>query len=176
MKKSLLIIALLLSSTCWSQLSVSYSMGGISLDSPAGSSFGGPLVFSSEKSCLQINNGVIVFSSTSRGSAFFDPSCGGAVNTIAPLFRLAPNPSLGVTRLYSISNSPESRDNITVLILDATGRPVMQHICKRAQLNSGYPIQTNHLASGMYFVKVVVEPSNSSMAPLVVALKLVNTH
>lgn len=178
MKNTLLILALLLHISCMAQLSTSYSMGGISLGSGAISSFGGPLVLSGEKSCLQVTSGVIVFSSTSRGSAFFDPTCGAPVTPLAAQFALAPNPSQGFTRLYVTGNTISVEDNITIIVSGQLGQSVLRYTCKGAQLKNGFPIETNQLSAGVYMVSIYCSRvrNGSTSQTYSSTLKLINTH
>ena len=178
MSRTLLIFSLLLQITCFGQLSMSYSMGGISLGNNATSSFAGPIVLSNEKSCLQISNGVIVFSSTSRGSAFFDPSCNAPVSPNSPLFSLAPNPSQGFTRLYVTRASISPEDNIVITVSGQLGQPVLRYNCKGAQLKNGLSIETNQLSAGVYLVSIFCSRVRNGSASQTYSstLKLINTH
>lgn len=178
MKRTLLIFSLLLHLTCFGQLSISYSMGGISLGSNQTSSFAGPFVLSNDKSCLQISNGVIVFSSTSRGSAFFDPTCNPPVHSYSPLFFLSPNPSQGFTRLYVTGNSISSEDNITITVVGQLGQSAIKYNCKGVHLKNGFPIETNQLSAGVYFVSIYCSRmrNGSGSQTYSSTLKLINTH
>jgi hypothetical protein len=178
MKRTLLIFSLLLHLTCFGQLSISYSMGGISLGASAPSSFAGPIVLSNDKSCLQISNGVIVFSSTSRGSAFFDPTCNTPVSPNSPIFSLAPNPSQGFTRLYVTGSSISPEDNVTITVSGQLGHSAIRYNCKGAQLKNGFPIETNQLSAGVYLVSVFCSRmrNGSALQTYSSTLKLINNH
>ena len=178
MKRTLVIFFFLLHLNCFGQLSMSYSMGGISLGANATSSFTGPIVLSHDKSCLQVSNGVIVFSSTARGSALFDPTCGSSVPTFNTLFSLAPNPAQGFTRLYSIGGAVVPDDNVMITVYDQAARSVLQFTCKGTHLKNGYPIETKLLSAGVYIVSINYTRTPSAGAPLTYSstLKLINTH
>ena len=178
MRSTLVIFTLLLQQTCFSQLSMSYSMGGISLGPNSSSSFAGPLILTNDKSCLQISNGVIVFSSTARGSALFDPTCNTSVAPPGTVFSIAPNPSRGTTRLYATVNSISADDNFTIMLSSQTGQSMHKYYCKGAQLKNGFPIETNQLSAGVYLVTIYQISARSGGTPQSYSstLKLINTH
>jgi hypothetical protein len=149
------------------QLSLSYSMGGISLESSQMSSFSGPVVINPDKGCLRVGNGVVVYAATSAGSALFNSDCKNATNTTAPIFKLFPNPAPGITKLYS-NGAISPNELITVLIHDLKGSLVSRMQLRAGQLEAGLPIQTKQWASGMYLITVVYQNKSNS-------LKLINS-
>lgn len=149
------------------QLSLSYSMGGISLESSQMSSFSGPVVINPDKGCLRVGNGVVVYAATSAGSTLFNPDCKNLTNTTHPVFKLFPNPAPSATRLYS-NGAIEPTELITILIYDLKGSLISRIQIRAGLLEAGLPIQTKQWASGMYLITVVYQNNTSS-------LKLINS-
>lgn len=177
MRTGLTIILINFFFNCAAQLSTSFNIGGLSLESSTASSFSGPLLFAGEKSCLQVSSGVIVFSSSALGSAFFNSDCSIPPTNTAALFTLAPNPAPGVTRLYFSGTNISAYQRISIFINDQNGKVVMQLSCMGSQLKNGYPLFLSHLAAGVYLVKVFCGDTASGEGVIYYpALKLINAH
>jgi hypothetical protein len=167
MNRIFILLLLILPIMGSAQLSISYSMGGISLESSQMSSFSGPVVINPDKGCLRVGNGVVVYAATSAGSALFNPDCKNETNTTEPIFKIFPNPAPGLTRLYSDGAIPPT-EPITILVHDLKGSLVNRMQIRAGQLEAGLPIQTKQWASGMYLITIVYQNKSNS-------LKLINS-
>ena len=166
MKRLLPILLLLFVLDVNAQLSTSFAFGGLSLSGTTGGSFSGPVLLSSDKGCLRVSNGVIVFSANAAGSALFNPTCpesyGGEI-----AFKLIPNPAPGVTRIFMIGSiAPAER--VQLLIHDLAGKLVQSRVCTGADFYSGHILNTKSLAAGLYVVSLLHHDKIST-------LKLINT-
>jgi hypothetical protein len=178
MKYIISILFLFLTYSVSGQLQTSFNFGGIALDQNSSNSFSGPLAISNDKNCLQLFNGIQVFSATSKGGALFNPICESNIRELKPLLIIAPNPSRGLAKLYLINNGFLSDDKVTVVINDITGKVVHEYLCNGAQLKEGFSLNTNGITNGMYFVKVVAKfnsNSGSLISQSFTSLKLINT-
>jgi hypothetical protein len=179
MKLFLSIFILFLNFSASGQLQTSFNFGSISLDANNSNSFSGPVIISSDKSCLQLFNGTHVFSARAKGGALFNPTCESNTRDIHPSFVIAPNPSPGLAKLYLTNNGILPEDKVTLIINDITGKIVQEYECNGSQLREGFLLNTNRIAKGMYFIKVVAKfTSNpgSSLSQSYTSLKLINIH
>jgi hypothetical protein len=179
MKNIIPIFLLCISINVSAQLQTSFNFGSISLDANNSNSFSGPVIISSDKSCLQLFNGTHVFSARAKGGALFNPTCESNTRDIHPSFVIAPNPSPGLAKLYLTNNGILSEDKIIIILNDITGKIVQEYSCKGSQLREGFELNTNRIAKGMYFIKVIAKfPTNSniSLPQSLTSLKLINIH
>jgi hypothetical protein len=157
MYRLVIFIAVLLASLRgYTQLSMSYSMGGISLENNLSSSFSGPLLLSNGSECLRITNGVAVYGASSAGSLLFDPNCRTSTNNENPQFVLFPNPSPGYTKIYA-SNALRSGEKVVVTIYDNKGLLLKKTQVQSEELKSGYSLVTQHWAAGFYLVTILYQ-------------------
>jgi hypothetical protein len=167
MSRAFILALLLFPMVGVAQLSLSYSMGGISLGSSQMNSFSGPVLINPDKGCMRVGNGVAVYTATSIGSSLFNPDCKSLINTSEPFFKLYPNPAPGMTRLYS-NGAIAPTDLVTLLIHDLNGALVSSMQIRASQLESGFPIHTKQWASGLYLITILHKTTSSS-------LKFINT-
>lgn len=173
MKKNLLIIGIILSSCVSAQITTSFSIGGISL--PSSSTYSSSLILSSDKSCLHLYNGVLVFQSKTSGSTLFDLDCNTALSNFSQMFTVAPNPSFGFTRLFFNNSSIVMGKTLSVFIYDFNGRVVNQFSSTIDELKSGLMIKTDLLSSGAYLIKVFYNVNNSGVIRVMSSeIKLIN--
>lgn len=159
------------------QISTPFNIGGIVFESNQVNSFSGPLLMASDKSCIHMSNGVVVFTANSKGSTFFNPICEPFVRDINPSFLIAPNPSPGITKVYMINDPFLPNDLVDLFVNDLTGTVVKKFTCRGSQLKIGFLIETASLSKGTYFIKIfsqsLLHSTNGNSA---VTLKLINSH
>ena len=159
------------------QISTPFNIGGIVFESNQANSFSGPLLMASDKSCIHVSNGVVVFKANSKGSTFFNPICEPFVRDINLSFLIAPNPSPGITKVYMINDPFLPNDLVDLIVNDLSGRVVKKYTCKGSQLKNGFTIETITLSKGTYFIKILSQSLfNSTNANAAVTLKLINSH
>jgi len=153
MERTFLFLLIILPIIGNSQISTSYTFGNITLDKTNISTYSGPLIFSQEKDCLQVDNGVNVFTTTSIGSIFFSLICDKIIEQPSSIFKLFPNPSPGYTRIYS--NIQLSATEITkVSIFNSVGHLVSQQQVNSLSFQDGLPIHSRGWANGVYIVSI----------------------
>lgn len=120
------------------------STGSLALSSPA--------FFDKKNDCLKINSGVSLFSG-SIGSGLFVMLCDTEEDIRAVQFRLYPNPASSTSTLVSSILLRGERE-ISITIVDAMGRVVIQSFRSADQLLAGTSISLNSLVAGNYFLRI----------------------
>ena len=152
MKTLFLLLLIYFPVSTFCQASSSFCIGAIGMLSSGNQAQSLAQSFNSKSACIQLNTGMQVYESV-IGRLQFTLDCNTNTTSLPFLIRLYPNPVINYVRVDGEGTSGND-ENITISIIDATGRLLYKTISNAPALRTGLSYYWGWLKAGNYFLKV----------------------
>lgn len=157
----LIFIFCVISSTCFGQLTTSFSFGGIVSSTNNVTSYSGPMIVHGG-SCFTVSNGVNTLSAKDSITGDFNGDCKVLEEQNTITYSCYPNPITSYTTIVA-KGKVDYKQKYTLTICNNFGQVVYHTTGTMDQLAFGKTLSFEKLGVGFYVIRVVSEHNTSSV-------------
>lgn len=149
MKTILTILLLTVSTLLYSQISLSYSIGGIG-GAMKTTTYSNPILISGEN-CFNISNALNKFWASNNGDFF--TNCVVDVDFVKLNIKINPNPVINFATV-KFNNKLQNDSKLKLNVFSNVGQLMMAFDVTQDQFLTGYQLNLSSLSSGYYFIQI----------------------
>ncbi len=138
-----------MSSLIYSQISLSYSIGGIG-GAMKTTTYSNPILISGEN-CFNISNALNKFLESSNGEFFIN--CFVDVDFVKLNIKIFPNPINSIATV-KFNNKLQHENKMRLMVFDNLGQTKKAYDVTQDQFLAGYRIDLSGMASGYYYIQI----------------------
>ncbi len=149
MKTIFTILLLTVSTLLYSQISLSYSIGGIG-GAMKTTTYSNPILISGEN-CFNISNALNKFWGSNNGEFF--TNCLVDVDFVKLNIKIFPNPVISIATV-KFNNKLQNENKLRLMVFDNLGQAKKAFDVTQDQFLAGYRIDLSGMASGYYYIQI----------------------